>query len=327
MNNTYIESAIRTLNIELEQIKNLEKTIKSSEFSKACDLINECKGKLICMGIGKSGHIAKKIAASFASTGTSAFFVHPCEAGHGDAGMIEKGDVVLYVSNSGEAYEFNSLLPYLESKEVKVIGITNNPRSTLAKYSEVYLTLNVNKEACPLNLAPTASSTNTLVLGDCLVVSLIDKKQLSAGQFASSHPFGVLGKRLLVTNENLLKSGNDLPLVLKEQMISECLVEMSKKNLGCVIVVDNLDPDNCKCLGIFTDGDLRRAITNHFDIYTTPMSEVMTSNFTSGKLDDLAYHTLQLMEKKRITVLPITDEQGKLLGVVNYLALLNSGIS
>lgn len=322
----YRQSAIRTLNIEVEQIKNLEKTINSPEFVKACDLINECKGKLICMGIGKSGHIAKKIAASFASTGTSSFFVHPCEAGHGDAGMITDNDLVIYVSNSGEAHEFNSLLPYLEKHGVKVIGITNNPVSTLAKYSEVFLLLNVTKEACPLNLAPTASSTNTLVLGDCLVVALIDKKNLSKGQFATSHPFGVLGRRLLITNHDLMKTENEIPYVLPDMMISDCLVTMSKKNLGCVLIVDNLEDKRPKCLGIFTDGDLRRFITQHQDIYNTPIKDAMTKNFTSGKVDDLAYGTLQVMEQKRISVLPVLDQEGKVIGIVNYLALINSGI-
>ncbi|RIY34012.1 KpsF/GutQ family sugar-phosphate isomerase [Psittacicella gerlachiana] len=323
---SYIDSALRTLNIEIEQIKNLETTINSEAFAQACDLLNNCTGKVVCMGIGKSGHIAKKIAASFASTGTSSFFVHPCEAGHGDAGMIVENDLVLYVSNSGEAHEFNSLIPYLQKNNVKVIGITNNPESTLAKYSEVFLLLNVTQEACPLNLAPTASSTNTLVLGDCLLVALIERKQLSKGQFASSHPFGVLGRRLLITNANLMKVGDDLPLVLPEMMISDCLVTMSKKNLGCVLIVDSLTDAKPKCLGIFTDGDLRRYIVNHKDIYATQIKEAMTSSFTSGKLDDLAYNTMQIMEQKKISVLPIVDEEERIIGIVNYLALINSGI-
>ncbi|MFC6277417.1 KpsF/GutQ family sugar-phosphate isomerase [Psittacicella hinzii] len=323
----YTESALRTLQIEIEQLNNLKQTLTSPAFTQACDLLLHCKGKVVCMGIGKSGHIAKKIAASFASTGTSAFFVHPCEAGHGDAGMISAGDVVLYVSNSGEAFEFNSLLPYLEKFQIPIIGLTNNPDSTLGKYSDVCLPLNVKQEACPLNLAPTASSTNTLVLGDCLVVALIDKRHFSKNDFAFSHPFGVLGRRLLITNEQLMRSGDDLPLVAANATISECLVTMSKKNLGCVLVVQ--DPQSSElqpCLGIFTDGDLRRFILHHQDIYNTEISLAMTKQFTFGKLNDLAYNTLQIMEKKRIMVLPILDENGNILGIVHQHALLNSGI-
>lgn len=322
----YIKSALRTLHVELEQINKLNLTLESEEFIQAVDLIYSCKGKIIFMGVGKSGHIAKKIAASFASTGTPSFFVHPCEAGHGDAGMITTGDLVIYISNSGESHELNSLIPYLQLKDVQLLGVTNNQDSTLGRNSNLTLLLRVDHEACPLNLAPTASTTNTLVLGDCLTVALIDKRGITQADFATSHPFGALGRRLLVTNEQLMRTGEDVPMVTADTLISDALVKMSNKGLGCVLVVPDLKQKEKALLGIFTDGDLRRFIAQHKDIYTTQIQYAMTKEPSVGKQQSLAYETLQLLEQKKINVLPIVNNEQKIVGILSYLDLIKSGI-
>lgn len=331
MTNLYQTSALSALNIEKQQLENLEATIKSPEFIQACDLVYNCTGKVVVMGVGKSGHIAKKIAASLASTGTSSFFVHPTEAGHGDAGMISGNDLVIYISNSGESIEFNTLSLYFKREQVKVIAITNNPESTLAQNATVTLLLNVTQEACPLKLAPTSSTTNSLVLGDAIVVALIDKRNFSSADFANSHPFGALGRRLLTTNAQIMRTGDQLPLVTKETLISDCLLTMSNKGLGCVLIVDNPNSPTPELQGIFTDGDLRRIIAKTVDIYATPISEVMTKAFTTGTVDELAFDALKILETKKITALPILSpinntNRKQLVGVIHLHDLLKEGL-
>lgn len=315
---------MEALKIEQQQLANLEQTINSPEFDQACQLIYNCKGKVVLMGVGKSGHIAKKIAASLASTGTSSFFVHPTEAGHGDAGMITSQDLVIYISNSGESLEFNTLTPYFHNAGVKVIAITNNKTSTLASFAHVTLLIRVTQEACPLKLAPTSSTTNSLVLGDAIVIALINKRNFTTQDFAHSHPLGALGRRLLTTNKQLMHTFNDLPLVQSQTTVSDCLLTMSNKSLGCILVVDNFEQP-LKLLGLFTDGDLRREISKNIDIYSTQIQQVMNSRFEVVNQNQLAAQSLELLEKKKITMLPVVNDDNELVGVIHLHDLLKSG--
>lgn len=333
MLSSFQTSALKTLDIEIAQLQQLTATLKCEAFNQACELIATCQGKVVCMGIGKSGHIARKISASFASTGTSSFYVHPTEAGHGDAGMITAQDLVIYVSNSGESVEFNSLVPYFKNNHIKLIAFTNNSNSSLAQKADVILPLQVTCEACSLNLAPTASTTNTLVLGDCLVVALLDYKKFTKQDFASSHPFGLLGRRLLITNEQLMRASSALPLVSQEQQLSECLVTMSEKNLGCVLIVSATDLQQFnqggippRCLGIFTDGDLRRLIAKQQDFYSTRIEQVMISKFATVEQQVLAFHTLKLLEQKAISVIPVVNQDNRVVGIIHLQDLIKAGI-
>lgn len=326
--NNYQLSALRTLEIESTSLRNLERTILSESFTQACELLYNCQGKVILMGVGKSGHVARKIASSLASTGTSSFYVHPCEAGHGDAGMISSEDVVIYVSNSGEADEFVNLLHYFQVKQVPIIAITNNLQSTLANNSQVALGINCEQEACPLRLAPTSSTTNTLVLGDCLTVALLERRNLTQEDFAVSHPFGALGRRLLFKNSKVMVKEQDLPLVTPETLLADVLGVMSDKNLGCVLVVKEMHADlqNLECVGIFTDGDLRRLLAQRVDIYAQKISYVMTKRFTVCYAQELAFHTLKILEAKHISVIPVLDEQEHLVGIIHLHSLVNLGL-
>ena len=290
-------------------------------FVNACQTILACKGRVVVTGMGKSGHIGSKLAATLASTGTPAFFVHPGEASHGDIGMITRNDVLLALSNSGETAEVLLLIPHLSRLGVPVIAVTGNARSTLARAASVHLDVSVAEEACPLNLAPTASTTATLALGDALAVSLLEARGFTPQDFARSHPGGTLGRKLLLHVADVMRSGDDLPIVSPSMTLAEGLVIMSKKGLGMCVVVDAGHMQ-----GVFTDGDLRRALDLRANVHQTLMREVMTSPGKRILASELAAEAAHLMEKFRITALPVVDAEGVLKGALNVHDLLRAGV-
>ncbi|MBV9622241.1 MAG: KpsF/GutQ family sugar-phosphate isomerase, partial [Gammaproteobacteria bacterium] len=277
---------------------------------------------VVVTGMGKSGHVAGKIAATLASTGTPAFFLHPAEAGHGDLGMITRSDVVLALSNSGETPELVVLLPHLKRLAVPLILLTGRRESTLGRAASVALDVAVPEEACPLNLAPTASTTATLAMGDALAVAVLEARGFTRSDFARSHPGGTLGRKLLLHVEDLMRSGEALPRTAPEAPLSEGLLEMSRKGLGMTVVVDG----GGRILGVFTDGDLRRALDRQIDVHTTRMREVMTAGGKSIGPRELAAAAVHLMEVHRITALPVADAQGRLVGALNVHDLLRAGV-
>ncbi|MFD2178828.1 KpsF/GutQ family sugar-phosphate isomerase [Veronia pacifica] len=305
---------------ELEAIKQLEHYIDSS-FSEACNTILNGKGKVVVMGMGKSGHIGNKIAATLASTGTPAFFVHPGEASHGDLGMIEEGDVLLAISNSGEASEILTLLPVVKRRGITLISVTGNPASTMARLAQVHLCIRVNKEACPIGLAPTASTTATLVMGDALAVALMEARGFTADDFALSHPGGALGRKLLLHISDVMHTGEALPMVRENATVTEALMEMTRKCLGMTGIVD----DQKQLLGIFTDGDLRRLIERKIDLHHTSIGEVMGKTPTTVSKDMLAAEGLKLMEDKQINGLLVV-ENNTLIGALNLYGLVKAGV-
>lgn len=308
------------INTEVEALKEITQFI-NDDFAKACQLILACKGKVIVMGMGKSGHIANKIAATFASTGTSAFFVHPSEASHGDLGMITADDVVLAISNSGTSSEILTLFPVMERIGVPVISMTGNPQSAMAKLAKVHLCIAVSKEACSLGLAPTSSTTATLVMGDALAVALLQAKGFTANDFALSHPGGALGKKLLLRVMDVAHAGEQLPLVSNETTISHALLEVSEKGLGMTGVVD----ENNQLIGLFTDGDLRRTLDQKIDFHTTPIAQVMTKTPTVVNGNILAASALKIMEDNNINGLFIV-ENNQPIGALNMLDMLRAGV-
>ena len=316
----YCEIGRKVIEIEAEALHGLTHYINGS-FTEACQLISECNGKVIVMGMGKSGHIGNKMAATLASTGTPAFFVHPGEASHGDLGMIEKGDVVLAISNSGEASEILTLLPVIKRLGIPLISMTGKPESSMAKLSQIHLQITVNKEACPLNLAPTSSTTATLAMGDALAIALMEARGFTADDFALSHPGGALGRKLLLRISDIMHSGESLPVVGEKDLIKDALLEVSRKGLGMTAIIDN----DQQLLGIFTDGDLRRLLDNHVDIHTTTIGEVMTRNPATISADVLAAEGLKLLEDRKISGLLVTDN-GKLVGALNMHDLLKAGV-
>jgi arabinose-5-phosphate isomerase len=277
---------------------------------------------VVVTGIGKSGHIAGKIAATLASTGTPAFFMHPAEAGHGDLGMITRTDVVLAISNSGETPEVVVLVPHLKRLGVPMIVLVGKPDSTLGRAADVTIDVSVPEEACPHNLAPTASTTATLVMGDALAVSMLEARGFTRQDFARSHPGGSLGRKLLLHVSDLMRVGEAVPRVSPEALLGEGLVEMSRKGLGMTVVVDRED----HILGVFTDGDLRRALDREIDVHKTPMSAVMTRNGKTIGPRELAAEAVHLMELYRITALPVADESGRLVGALNVHDLFHAGV-
>ena len=291
-------------------------------FARACELMLECEGRVVVLGMGKSGHIGSKIAATLASTGTPAFFVHPAEASHGDLGMITRQDVVLVLSNSGETDEVKSILPVLKRLGVPLVALTGNPGSTLATHADVHIDVSVEKEACPLGLAPTSSTTAALVMGDALAVSLLETRGFTREDFAKSHPAGALGRQLLLHISDIMHSGEDMPRVGPEATVSEAIVEMTGKRLGMSAVVDDQD----RVLGVYTDGDLRRSMDHDLDLKTTPVSEVMSREPHTISAGALAAEAAQLMQKHRIQGLLVTDEQDRLVGVLNFQDLLQAGV-
>lgn len=317
----YRSVAQQVLATEIEALQQLNQYI-NEDFSRACDMILANKnGKVVVMGMGKSGHIGKKIAATLASTGTSAFFVHPGEASHGDLGMIEQGDIVIAISNSGESHEILSLFPVLKRLNNRIISMTGNPQSNMAKLSDIHLQITVPKEACPLGLAPTSSTTATLVMGDALAVALLQARGFTAEDFALSHPGGALGRKLLMKLSDIMHFGEALPKVKPGALIREALLEISQKGLGMTAVTDEED----HLIGIFTDGDLRRILDKRIDIHTATISEVMTKNPTVASPHLLAVEGLNLMQEKRINGL-ILVEDGKVIGALNMHDLLKAGV-
>ncbi|AMG30270.1 KpsF/GutQ family sugar-phosphate isomerase [Grimontia hollisae] len=314
------QAGITTLKTERDAITQLEQYI-NEDFVTACQLILNAQGKVVVMGMGKSGHIGNKIAATLASTGTPSFFVHPGEASHGDLGMIEKGDVVLAISNSGEASEIITLLPVVKRRGITLITMTSNPASTMARLAQVNLCIKVPKEACPIGLAPTSSTTATLVMGDALAVALMQAKGFTADDFALSHPGGALGRKLLLRIADVMHSGDKLPKVLPHHTIRDALLEMSAKGLGMTAVVDSQD----SVLGIFTDGDLRRLLDQRIDVHSTDIGAVMGKNPTCISADMLAAEGLKLMEEKKINGLLVTDND-TLIGALNMHDLLKAGV-
>ncbi len=312
--------AKRVLEIEVAGINQLNQYFDES-FSQACQSILASKGKVVVMGMGKSGHIGKKIAASLASTGTSAFFVHPGEASHGDLGMVEPGDVVLAISNSGESSEILALFPVLKRLNIQIISMTGKPTSNMATLADIHLCLGMPEEACPLGLAPTTSTTVTLVMGDALAVALLQAKGFTADDFALSHPGGALGRKLLLKLSDIMQTGEALPQVTPEALVRDALLEISQKGLGMTAVVDG----DQQVLGIFTDGDLRRLLDKRIDVHSTKIGDVMTKNPTVGNPNMLAVEAVNMMQEKSITGL-LLCEQGKLVGALNIHHLLKAGV-
>jgi len=318
---TLVAAGLRALAIESRALAALQLRVGSA-FAAACRLCLACTGRVVVSGMGKSGHIGGKIAATLASTGTPAFFLHPAEASHGDMGMITRHDVLLALSNSGETPEIVTLLPHIARLGVPVVAMTGNPVSTLGRSATVHLDVSVPEEACPLNLAPTASTTATLAMGDALAVALLEARGFTAEDFARSHPGGSLGRRLLLHVEDVMRRGADVPRVAAGTSLAEGLLEMSRKGLGMCVVVDESD----RVLGVYTDGDLRRSLDRRTDLHAARMAEVMTRDCKRIGVRDLAAEAVHLMETHRITALPVVDGEGRLAGALNVHDLLRSGV-
>ncbi|NOS87609.1 MAG: KpsF/GutQ family sugar-phosphate isomerase [Methylococcaceae bacterium] len=312
---------LAVIQVEAEAVTALAGQI-DAQFVSACKLLFHCQGRVVVIGMGKSGHIAGKIAATLASTGTPAFFVHPGEASHGDLGMITRLDVVLALSNSGETEEVLKILPLIKRLGVPLIAMTGNPVSTLATVATAHINVAVAKEACPLGLAPTASTTAALVMGDALAVSLLQARGFTRDDFAWSHPGGSLGKRLLLRVSDIMHLGNDIPAVHESAVISVALLEMTEKKLGMTAIVD----DHHRVVGIFTDGDLRRTLAKNLDIQHTAISQVMTAQCALISKDILAAEAMQIMEQKKINALIVVDANSVAVGALNMHDLLRAGI-
>lgn len=320
MSNTLIQSAQKVIQIETQAVSNLANRLDES-FINACQLIQNCQGKVVLIGMGKSGHIGNKIAATLASTGTPSFAVNPAEAGHGDLGMIDENDVVIAISYSGEADEILTLIPIIQRLNVPIIAMTGNPNSSISKASNVSLDVSVEKEACPHNLAPTSSTTAALVMGDALAVSLLSDNSFSPDDFARSHPSGALGRRLLTLVKNIMKIGNDIPIVSADTKLLDALLIMSQKALGMVLIAD----DNT-LLGIFTDGDLRRVLETRQDIQNLPIKTVMTTHCKSISADKPAVVAVQIMEEFGLNSLPVVDDNNQIKGAINTHTLMQAKI-
>lgn len=291
-------------------------------FLAAVNIILRCKGRVAVSGVGKSGHIARKIASTFASTGTSAFFLHPSEASHGDLGMVDAGDVVIAVSYSGESDEVVRILPALKRLGVTIIAFTGGATSTIAREADVTLDISVAKEACPLNLAPTASTTVTLALGDALAIALLDARGFGSDDFARSHPGGALGRKLLVRVADLMRTGNALPAVRDDATFAAAVLEMSNKGMGMTAVLDQ----SGSVIGIFTDGDLRRALERGLDLKTTPLKSLMSKAPLTIDPHSLAADAVRIMETHRITALLVTDNEHRLAGAIHMHDMLRAKI-
>ena len=318
---TLIERGRRVLAIEARAVADLEHRL-GPEFAAACALLLACEGRVVVTGMGKSGHVGNKIAATLASTGTPSFFLHPGEAMHGDIGMITARDVVIALSNSGETDELVAILPVIKRLDVPLIALTGSRDSTLGRYASVTLDVSVPQEACSLNLAPTASTTATLAMGDALAVAVLEARGFTPEDFARSHPGGTLGRRLLLHVEDVMHRGDTLPAVSPDTVLSAGLLEMSRKGLGMTAVVD----ERRRVLGVFTDGDLRRAFDRQIDVHQTRMHEVMTKNPKVAQPRMLAAEAVHLMETHRITALPVVDADGVLIGALNVHDLLRAGV-
>ena len=316
-----IQAAAEVLHTEARAISGLVSRIDDG-FVAASQRILDCNGHLIVTGMGKSGHIGHKIAATLASTGTPAFFVHPAEASHGDLGMIRSDDLLLALSNSGETEEVLKLLPVIKRLGIGLIAMTGNPDSTLARHADFHLDTSVDQEACPLGLAPTASTSAQLALGDALAVALLDARGFTAEDFARSHPGGRLGRQLLLSIADVMHAGDDLPRVNEQASLAEAIMEMTRSRLGMCAVLDGKD----KLIGVITDGDLRRHVDKLTDIRTLSVKRIMTPNPRTIAPDELAARAVAFMQDHRIQGLLVTDQQGRLVGALNFQDLLQAGV-
>ena len=320
-NDELLDLARETLEIEARAVLRMSSRL-NDDFATACRLCVATTGRVVVTGMGKSGHIASKIAATLASTGTPAFFMHPAEASHGDLGMITDQDLLLAISYSGESDEIITFLPLVKRLGAKLVTMTGNPDSTLANAADVHLDVGVTEEACPLNLAPTASTTATLAMGDALAVALLKYRGFTAEDFARSHPSGALGKRLLLRVSDVMRSGDEVPAVSTDVSLRDGLMEMTQKGLGMTAIVDN----DHKIVGIFTDGDLRRALDEGADVHKTRMSDVMHTGCKTTSADILAAEAVHILEENKITSLLVADDEQRLVGALNVHDLFRAGI-
>ena len=318
---SYEQLGREVIQLEAEALQTLAKRV-DGQFAEACRLILACTGRVIVTGMGKSGHIGGKIAATLASTGTPSFFVHPGEASHGDVGMITTPDIVLAISNSGETEEILTILPIIKRMGVKLIALTGGLQSSLARQADAVLNAGVEKEACPHNLAPTASTTAALAIGDALAVALLKSRGFTREDFARAHPAGSLGRRLLLYVSDIMHTGTAIPRVAEGASLREALLEMTGKGLGMTGVVDRQG----RLVGIFTDGDLRRALNRSVDVYNAKITEVMTQNPKTTRADRLAAETVQLMRSLKINGLFVVDENNRVLGALNMHDLFRAGV-
>jgi arabinose-5-phosphate isomerase len=316
-----IDMGRQALRIEAQAVAALVDRL-GDDFAAACRVLLDCRGRVVVSGMGKSGHVGGKIAATLASTGTPSFFLHPAEASHGDLGMLTKGDTVLAISNSGETAELLTILPLIKRMGTPLVAMTGNAASTLAREADVHLDVSVPAEACPLNLAPTASTTATLAMGDALAVALLGHRGFTEDDFARSHPGGTLGRRLLLRVQDIMRRGADLPMVRPETPLLQGLLEMSRKGLGMTAIVDA----NQRVVGIFTDGDLRRALDRKIDVHRSTMADVMTAGCRSIGPQELAAEAVLLMERHAINCLLVLDDQRVLIGALNVHDLLRAGV-
>jgi len=316
-----LELARRVMEIESEAVAVLGRRL-DQQFLKAAELLLACHGRVVVSGIGKSGHGARKIASTMASTGTPAFFVHPAEANHGDLGMITRHDVLIAISYSGETEELLSIVPLVKRQGAGLISMTGNARSSLAREADVHLDCKVDQEACPLNLAPTASTTATLALGDALAITLLDARGFGPDDFARSHPGGALGRRLLTHVADIMRTGDEIPCVADNASFADAVLEISRKRMGMTAVVDS----HQKLVGIFTDGDLRRSLEQGTDMRQARVSDVMTRNPRSIRPQALAVEAAQLMEQFKTTQLPVVDDHGLLTGALNVHDLFRAKV-
>ncbi len=320
---SHINLAKKVIEIEIEALNYGKERIGGS-FSSAIELILQCLplGRVVVMGMGKSGHIGNKIAATLASTGTPAFFVHPAEAGHGDLGMITKNDVVIAISQSGKSDELLRLVPYFKRNGIKLIALTGGLNSPLAEHADLVINTTVPQEACPLGLAPTASTTLTLALGDALAVCLLKASSFTQNNFAETHPHGALGRRLLVGVSDVMSKGDQIPVIQQNLVVKDALFSMSDGRMGFVVIVNN----DRKPVGVFTDGDLRRCLHKEININFTPITEVMGKHFFAVRAGQLAVEAVALMEQHKISALPVLGDAGDLVGALNMRQLLQAGV-
>lgn len=292
------------------------------DFSKACQLMLACEGRIVVLGMGKSGHIGRKIAATLASTGAPSFFVHPGEASHGDMGMITHRDVALAISNSGETPELLKIVPLIKRFGVPLVAMTGNGQSTLGRAADIHLDISVKEEACSLGLAPTSSTTATLVMGDAIAIALVEARGFTSEDFAKFHPGGSLGRRLLLRAEDIMHKGDEIPLVHTSCILDEALMEITQKSLGMTAIIDN----NGALAGIFTDGDLRRTLDHGHDVHNTKINEVMTQNCITIEPKLLAAEALSIMQQNKVTSLLVIDDQKRPIGVLHMHDLLRAGV-
>ncbi len=318
---TFLQTARKVLDAEAQAVASLKSNL-DDQFSDACQRLLDCSGRVVVTGVGKSGHIANKIAATLASTGTPAFFVHPAEASHGDLGMITKEDVVIAMSYGGESDELKTILPVIKRLKVPLIALTGQPTSSLAKAADAVLNVSVSQEACSLGLVPTNSTTATLAMGDALAVAVLEARGFSADEFARTHPGGKLGKKLLLKVKDIMVCDNTLPTVISGTLLKDSLFSMSAGQLGFLAVVDQ----HSKLLGVFSDGDLRRALDHNTDITTTCIDDVMTTGGYAVNEEQLAADALLIMEQRRIYALPVLDNHNRVCGALNMHTLLHAGI-